>query len=252
MVGEVGVEPTISCENQLLRLARMPIPPLARGQTLRVLGDLFNSRRIVEHHVSCWRMRIILIHGFNASPEMNFHPWLARSLKEKGFDVVTPTLNLASHQELKLPEILLEMRRQIGRLSGDDILLGHSLGGLLMLQYLESAEMDGPPRAAVLVASPWIVGNPALRQLFIVDLDADVLMWKAREFVVIHSKDDKLVPLDHGRKWAEVLKGRFVEVEGDGHFMNAEYPILLQTLEDIAAHPHEYAPGMSLGNDFET
>lgn len=195
-------------------------------------------------------MRIILIHGFNASPEMNFHPWLAGALRDKGFEVVTPTLNLKTGEELKLPEIVADMRRQVGRLSGDDILLGHSLGGLLMLQYLEAAEMDGPPRAAVLVASPWIVGNPALRQLFIVDFDADVLMWKAREFVIVHSKDDKLVPVDHGRKWAGVLRGRFVETDGCGHFMDAEYPILLQTLEDIAAHPHEYAPGQSLQNDF--
>jgi len=196
-------------------------------------------------------MRVILIHGFNASPEMNFHPWLAAALRDRGFDVLTPTLNLKTGEELKLPELLENMRKHIGRLDGNDILLGHSLGGLLMLQYLEAAEMDGPPRAAVLVASPWVVGNQTLRQLFIVDFDADVLMWKAREFVVIHSKDDTLVSVDHGRKWAAILRGRFIETNGDGHYMDAHYPILLKTIEDIAARPHEYAPGQSLVNDYE-
>ena len=30
MVGEGGLEPPLSCENQILSLARLPIPPLAR------------------------------------------------------------------------------------------------------------------------------------------------------------------------------------------------------------------------------
>lgn len=195
-------------------------------------------------------MRVILIHGFNASPDMNFHPWLAAELRTRGFEVLTPRLNLKLGEDIGLPEVLEELRAQVGPLDGDDILLGHSLGGLMMLQYLEAAEMDAPPRAAILVAAPWHVGNPALRHLFIADFDAEVLMWKAREFFVIHSKDDKLVPADHGRKWAGVLKAKFIETEGDGHYMDAQYPILLRTIEDIAARPHEFAPGKSLKDVF--
>lgn len=196
-------------------------------------------------------MRVILIHGFNASPEMNFHPWLAATLRERGFEVIAPALPLVSTSEIGLPELIEEMRRTLGRLTSEDIILGHSLGGLLALQYLEAAEMTAPPRAAILVAAPWNVANPALRRLFIADFDADVLMWKAREFVVVHSKDDKLVPVEHGRKLAATLRARLIETEGDDHYMGAEYPVLLKTIEDIAAHPHEYAPGMSLANDFE-
>ena len=35
MVGEVGLEPTRSCDQQILSLSRIPIPPLAQG-TARV------------------------------------------------------------------------------------------------------------------------------------------------------------------------------------------------------------------------
>jgi predicted alpha/beta hydrolase family esterase len=193
-------------------------------------------------------MRVILVHGFNASPDMNFHPWLASSLREKGLEVVCPRLNLkiAEDGELKLPEIIEEMKAQVGYLGNDDILLGHSLGAFIILQYLERVEMTETPRAVVMVAAPWKVTRPELRRLFLVDLDADVLMWKAREYVVVHSKDDQLVPIDHGRRLAEAFKAKFVETETDGHFMNEKYPILLEVLEDIAKHPFEYAPGMSL------
>lgn len=193
-------------------------------------------------------MRIILVHGFNASPEMNFHPWLAQALRDKGFEVACPrlALKISEDGELKLPEIVDEMKAQVGFLGSDDILLGHSLGAFMILQYLERVEMTETPRAVVMVAAPWKVTRPELRRLFLVDLDADVLMWKAREYVVVHSKDDQLVPIEHGRKLAEAFKAKFVETETDGHFMGEQYPILMSVLEDLAAHPFEYAPGMSL------
>jgi predicted alpha/beta hydrolase family esterase len=131
----------------------------------------------------------------------------------------------------------------------DDILLGHSLGAFMILQYLEAVEMTETPRAVVMVGAPWKVAKPELRRLFLVDLDADVLMWKAREYVVVHSKDDPLVPIEHGRRLAEAFKARLVETEGDGHFMEGPYPVLVEVIEDLAKRPHEYAPGLSLHDE---
>lgn len=196
-------------------------------------------------------MRIILVHGFNANPEMNFHPWLAERLREQGHEVVTPTLPLSTKDEIDVPTIVETMKEQVGFLKNEDILLGHSLGAFVILQYLEAVEMTETPRAVVLVAAPWKVKNPVLRRLFLADLDADVLMWKSREFVVVHSEDDKLVPFEHGKKLAERLKAKLVSSKEDGHFMEGEYPVLLKTIEDIVATPFEYAPGMSLDDDYK-
>lgn len=198
-------------------------------------------------------MRVILVHGFNASPEMNFHPWLSQSLREAGFEVVVPRLPLSidANGDLHVPQIIEEMKAQVGWLKHDDILLGHSLGAFVILQYLEAVEMTETPRAVVMVAAPWKVARPELRRLFLVDLDADVLMWKAREFVVVHSKDDQLVPIEHGRRLAEAFKAKFVETDSDGHFMGEQYPVLVKTIKDIAARPFEYAPGQSLHDELE-
>lgn len=196
-------------------------------------------------------MRVILVHGFNSSPEENFHPWLAKELRDKGFEVVTPKLNLSSKEELNLPELMESMQEQVGLLKNEDILLGHSLGAFIILQYLEAVEMVETPRAVIMVGAPWKVSNPALRRLFLVDLDAEVLMWKSREYVVVHAKDDELVPIEHGRKLAEAFKARMVEPEQGGHFMDEKYPVLLETIEDIAKTPFEYAPGESLEDDYK-
>lgn len=197
-------------------------------------------------------MRVILVHGFNATPEMNFHPWLADELRRRGFDVVIPTLSLTTKEELDLSIIMEQMKAQVGFLKSDDILLGHSLGAFIILQYLEAIEMTETPRAVVMVAAPWKVSRPELRRLFLVDLDADVLMWKAREYVVIHSKDDPLVPFEHGKLLAVAFRAKFVETDGDGHFMAERYPVLVDTLVDIAGRPFEYAPGESLSDDYTT
>jgi predicted alpha/beta hydrolase family esterase len=195
-------------------------------------------------------MRIILVHGFNASPEMNFHPWLAEQLRALGHEVLTPTLPLSTKDDIDVPTIVETMKEQVGYLKNEDILLGHSLGAFVILQYLEAVEMTETPRAVVLVAAPWKVKNPALRRLFLADLDADVLMWKAREFVVVHSEDDTLVPFEHGKKLSERLKARLVSSKEDGHFMESEYPVLLETVTEIVGRPFEYEPGMSLDDDY--
>ncbi len=196
-------------------------------------------------------MRVILVHGFNSSPDMNFHPWLAKELRAKGIEVIVPKLDLTIREDFKLSEVVQQLSLAVGKIRNEDIFLGHSLGGLIVLNFLEAVEMMETPRAAILVAAPWKVSKPELRQLFMADLDADVAIWKAREFYIVHSKDDTLVPFDHGEKLARYLKATLVTTEADGHYMDAEYPALLELVERIANTPFEYAPGTSLQNDFE-
>lgn len=190
---------------------------------------------------------------------MNFHPWLRDELHAAGFEVVAPELPLkaipkdsANAEDLEIREgidmskLMEIMKKEIGFLKNEDILIGHSLGALAILQYLEAVEMTETPRAVILVAAPWKVSRPELRRLFVDDLDADVLMWKAREFVVIHSQDDKLVPIEHGRKLADQLRARMIETATDDHYMGTHYPILKETILDLAKTPFDYTPGQTL------
>jgi len=194
-------------------------------------------------------MRIILIHGFNANPEMNFHPWLRDELHQSGFEVLAPELPFSGEPDLA--EWIKAMEEQVGRLESDDIILGHSLGGVMALRYLEAAEMTGTPKAVVLVAAPWNLKGNALQSFFTHELDADVLMWKANEFVIVHSKDDDKVPFDHAEKYAKMLKGKLLAREGEDHYMGEKYPVLLELIKKLAAKEYEINPGEGLPDDFE-
>ena len=176
-------------------------------------------------------MRITIIHGFNATPESNFIPWLRKELVDRGYEVSVPHLPLKTGEPIEMQPLLETMFQEIGVLDQNDIVLGHSLGGALALRYLEYVELKSTPRAFVLVAAPWKVNHPDMQALFMTDLDYDVLPWKASEFVVVHGSDDDVVPFDHAKKWAEVLKARLIDADGNGHYTGEEYPILLETIE---------------------
>ncbi len=196
-------------------------------------------------------MRITIIHGFNATPQDHFYPWLADTLRAKGYEVQVPELPLKTGEELEAEALLKLMNEKIGLLTHDDIVVGHSLSAVLALRYLEYVEMKSTSRAFVLVAPPWKVGAEEMQSLFMTNLDFDVVPWKAMEFVVVHSPDDDLVPFDHAKKWSEVLKAKLVDIPGNDHYMDKEYPILVDVIENLKHHPIEYEPGSSLPDAYK-
>lgn len=189
-------------------------------------------------------MRIVLIHGYNSSPTENFHPWLARELKDRGFEVIAPKLPLEG--EVESVACIESLVKAVGRLDEQTIILGHSLGGVLALRYLEAAEAATIPRACILVGSPWQTKSEKIRGLFLSEFDYDVVTWKAREFVIVHDKEDKLVPFDHAEKYARMLQAELIATSGNDHFMEKEYPILLETVVKKSQPRPPIQPGMSL------
>ena len=194
-------------------------------------------------------MRVTLIHGFNAGPGANFHPWLKRELEARGFDVRVPELPFRTGETLEFLPLMEIMHEKIGMLDHEDIVLGHSLGAVLALRYLEYVELKGTPRAFIMIGAPWQVKTPELQSIFMTNLDFDVVPWKASEFFVVHSPDDDLVPFDHAKHWAEILKAKLIDEGGHQHYLDAEYPVLRDLIIDIANRPLEFAPGQSLQDE---
>lgn len=193
-------------------------------------------------------MRIVLIPGYKATPESNFFPWLNDELRKRGHDVVVA--NLPSPEAPNRDEWTKALLDQVGPIDDETIVVGHSLGGASALRFMEAAEARSTPHALVLVATPWMIGSEQFRGFFMTELDYEVLMWKASKIAVIHSVDDHVIPFDHAEKYAKVLHARLIEVQDAGHFQGAEYPIILQTIEELIAEPVIYEPGMTLSDEY--
>lgn len=206
------------------------------------------KRCVVKAHYSSLAMRVILVHGYKSGPELNFLPWLTMELRAKGFDVVCPQLPEPENPDPDAwTKALLEVAAPLDK---DTIIVGHSLGGAAALKLLEAAEARTTPHALVLIATPWMIRDEKFRGFFMSELDFEVLMWRASKIVVVHAKDDAIIPFEHGKRLAAALHARLVDPDEGGHFQGAEYPVILDTICAVADEPVVYAPGETLNHQF--
>ena len=194
-------------------------------------------------------MKIILIHGFKSSPSMNFFPWLKKSLTDLGHEVMVP--ELPNSVEPNPEEWTRALVEKVGAIDDETIIVGHSLGSVSALRFLEAAEIKSTPKACLLISPPWMIKHELFQGFFLDELDFDVLMWKASRFVILHSKDDNIVPFDHAEKYASVLHAELVErSEGENHFQGEEYPVILETIKKIIKEEIVYEPGSELKDQY--
>jgi len=195
-------------------------------------------------------MKIVLIHGYKADANSNFFPWLKDELHKRGHEVVAPSL--PDPEEPDAEEWIKVLLEEVGPIDDQTIVLGYSLGAALALRFLEAAEAYSTPRGCILIAPPWKIKDEKFRGFFVSELDFDVLMWKASKFVVLHSKDDKIIPADHAKKYEKVLHASMVERDhGEGHYQGEKYPVILAVIDKLVQTPIEYDPGEGLTDEFE-
>lgn len=122
----------------------------------------------------------------------------------------------------------------------DVVLVGHSLGVIAALRYLESLEAGKLIGGAILVAGfseNVLVGMGALDNFFETPLDFDRAKKAAGRFVVIHSDNDPYVPLENGEILRDRLGAEFILIENGGHLNtgtgNFEFPLVFEKIRGI-------------------
>lgn len=163
--------------------------------------------------------RVFIIHGYGGDPSGGWKPWLARRLKEKGFDVRVPPMPDASHP--RKDAWVAEIARLVGLPRSDDVFVGHSLGCIAIIRYLETSPPGHHVAKAIFVAGFYEELGPEYDELLsFLDTPVDWTGVEAacRSFAVIHSDDDDSVPLQRGLDLAAKL-GVDADVQtGFGHF----------------------------------
>jgi predicted alpha/beta hydrolase family esterase len=190
---------------------------------------------------------VYILHGLGADSHSNWFAWLKQELKDKGYIVAVPDLPCSANP--KLDEWLDALKSTVGQY-GEGIIIGHSLGGLLAIQYLLHG---GKSPKVILAATPFtkVAVAPELDEFFpnkdklkdlhnlkfvpsssadqLIELVTDKSPAKT-EFVIIQSDNDPLVYEKDAEKWAKELKGELVILPGLGHFTIPEFPEILPYL----------------------
>jgi len=141
--------------------------------------------------------RVFLIHGWEGYPEEGWRPWLKNELEKRGFTVIVPAMPDTKHP--KMNAWLKHLRKVVGTPDKDCYFVGHSLGCITILRYLETLKANQKIGGAVLVAGfTSSLGYQELESFFKKPINWKKIKSHCKEFVAIHSDNDPYVSLHYG------------------------------------------------------
>lgn len=186
--------------------------------------------------------RAFLIHGWEGYPEEGWRPWLKKELEKRGFEVFIPAM-----PETKRPRRkawVSHLSQVVGTPDKDCYFVGHSLGCITILRYLETLGEGEKVGGAVLVAGfgqdldyPGYQGE--VSEFFATPSDWEKIKNRCPKFVAIHSGDDQWVSAKNLDLFKEKLGAKTHLLQGWKHFSGddgiIEVPLVLEELLEMAS-----------------
>ncbi len=178
----------------------------------------------------------IIFHGTGCTPKSYWIPYLAKQLRERGYDVLVPQLPYAENPRL---DIWLPFALKNGRYDSETVLVGHSAGCPLILSILEN--ITGKINKAILVAGYARPKDKDLKKEPILQKSYNwgKIKLSAAEFYFVNSDNDPWGCTDiEGRFMLDSLGGTLIIKKGEGHMGSDKYhqpykkfPLLVKLVE---------------------
>lgn len=168
--------------------------------------------------------RAIIVHCWAGKPDYCWYPQTKKDLEGLGFAVKVPVM--PETEEPKLGQWLPKLEEVIGKPDEELVLIGHSVGCITILRYLESLGDNQQIGGVVFVAGfiddlsymDSIEEKDVLSDFFQTPVDYDGIKSKAKKFVAIHSDNDPFVELKHADVFKEKLGAEVIIKPGMQHF----------------------------------
>lgn len=179
------------------------------------------------------KKRVFIIHGWEGSPSSNWFPWMKQELENRRFEAIIPEMPNTNHPVFS--EWLAHLKKIVGKADLDTYLVGHSLGVIAILKYLESFPPKQKIGGAVLVAGfPESIGYKELETFFANPLYYEKVKNSAKKFIAINSDDDPYVPLNNGEILKDKLGAELIIYPKGNHLNQAagftKLPVALESL----------------------
>ncbi len=163
------------------------------------------------------KKRAFIIHGFEGSPDESWFGWLKRKLEENRFTVEVPAM--PRPRKPNVYEWVSRIRKVVDVPDKQCYFIGHSLGCITILRYLESLEKTERVGGAVFVAGfAENIGLKDIRGFFQKDIEWSEIRKHCKKFVAINSNNDEYVAEDSGKIFGEKLGAEVVVINNMGHF----------------------------------
>ena len=163
------------------------------------------------------KKRLIIVHGWEGYPKEGWYPWLKKEMEKRGWEVQVPTM--PSTNRPKIFEWLPFLQQTVGKADGSVFLVGHSLGCITILRFLENLQESKLIGGAILIAG---FDNPImhkeLKNFFEEPIAWEKIKKKCKKFVSIHSTDDPYVPIENSSSFKKNLGAKTIVTSGFRHF----------------------------------
>lgn len=177
--------------------------------------------------------RAFIIHGWGATPESNWFPWLQGELNLDEIETVVP--EMPDTENPILSKWLEKMREVIGEVDENTYLIGHSLGAITILRYIENLKDTDKVGGVILVSGfEKSLGIMETENFLQNELNYAKIKKIAKEIVMINSDDDMFVPLELGKSLSKNLGAELIVLPNAGHINDVNGTFMLpEALEVI-------------------
>ncbi|MFH1584661.1 MAG: alpha/beta hydrolase [Patescibacteria group bacterium] len=172
--------------------------------------------------------RVYIVHGWGGYPKEGWLNWLKPKLEEHGFEVQMPAMPDSEYP--KMHAWLGTLSETVGTPDENCYFVGHSLGCIAILRYLESLPEGQGVGGAVLVAGFTDMDITVeedediqdVQSFFETELDFAALRKRCSNFIAIHSDNDPFVALRYADIFREKLGAEVVIEHEKLHFCEGE------------------------------
>lgn len=169
--------------------------------------------------------RVIIVHGWEGTPEEGWFPWLKKKLEARGFFVAVP--QLPDSGKPRIENWVPKLAETVGTPDEHAFFVGHSMGCQTIARYLATLPVGARVGGAVFVAGFFkrltgLEDDPDTRETeqhwLTAPLDLNAVRTHLPKSVAIFSDDDPWVPLDNQDDFRDKLGSAIVIEHGKGHF----------------------------------
>jgi len=183
--------------------------------------------------------RAIIIHCWGGTPDYSWYSWARAQLEAKDYKVQIP--QMPHTDEPQLIEWLLTLQEVIGTPDDELLLIGHSLGTVTIMRYLESLNDDRRIDKTIFIAGfTDQLGFKELENFFETRLNFEKIKPKSlRGFAAIQSDNDPFVSEQYGNRLKDELNAKIIIKHNAGHMSGSidcegactQLPELLEAIE---------------------
>ena len=166
---------------------------------------------------------MFLVHGWGGWPEEGWFPDFKQKLKQKGFEVIIPEMPNSENPQMSL--WLPHLISNVGEPNEQTFFIGHSLGNITILRYLEQLKPNQRVGGCVFVAGfTDDLGITELKDsLFFKDpIDFEKSKKRCSTFIAIHSDNDKYVDVTYGDIFKKQLGAEVIILPNMHHFSGGD------------------------------